>query len=409
MKKHLFLAFLIITVDFIAFGIIVPILPYFAKSFGSSAFSLGLLMSSFSIMQFLFSPFWGSLSDHIGRRPVLLVTLLGTSVSHVLFALSGSFYGLLMTRSLNGFFGANISTVQAMISDITSPKDRSKNMGLIGAAIGLGFFLGPFLGGVLSEVGGKMTSLPNGTYALPVLVSAVLSFIGFLMGYFSLTETYEDRKTLKSFALTPKPLLKKFFSMKQYITKPLLGSLLSINSLFQTAFSCMEVAFFLFLIEKLNLSVRLASFGFAYVGFIIIFMNGFVVRRIIPLLGERSNIIIGLLLSGSGFFIMAHSENIFPGIFIALTLMGASGMTTPSLLGTLSLLCHKNQQGVALGVNQSMASIGRILGPLLGGWSYQLAPTMPFFLSCALIVLALILFLKDFTLWPSTGQRKRLS
>ncbi len=399
------MAFLILVVDFIGFGILIPILPYLAKHFGSSSFVLGCLMSSFSLVQFLFSPFWGSLSDFIGRRPVLLITLLGTCFSHLLFAFSFHIVVLFIARSLNGFFGANVSTVQAMIADLTKEKERSKNMGIIGAAIGLGFFLGPFLGGVLVDLGAKLTFLPNSSFSLPALVSASLSFVSFLIGYFTLTETYKSPKKNKKFSLNFQPFLKRINHIHDYLFKPLINKLFVIQCLFHTCFSCMEVAFFLFIMDVLILDVVTASFGFAYVGFVIIITNAFLVRWLIPFFGEKVNIVLGLSLGILSFGLLGFSTKIFPDLVVALTLVGLSGLLMPSVMGTISILSSKDRQGEALGVNQSMASIGRILGPLLGGILYEsFASSTPFFISSFLTMISLMVFLKDFRKWPSRGK-----
>ena len=158
--KRLLIIFVTVFIDLVGFGIIIPMNPYLAKAFGASAFEVGLLMSSYSLMQFLFSPVWGQLSDRIGRRPVILISLVGGAASHLGFAFATSFWMLVLARSLAGLFGGNLSAAMAYIADITPEKDRSKGMGLIGAAFGLGFILGPLIGYVFSRVGLQLGDHP---------------------------------------------------------------------------------------------------------------------------------------------------------------------------------------------------------------------------------------------------------
>ncbi len=417
MKKNLFIAFLVLVIDFISFGILIPILPYFSKHLGSSSLELGILLSSFSFMQFIFSPFWGRMSDLVGRRPIFLITLFGTVLSHVLFALSSSYWFLLLARALSGFFGANVSTVQSMIADITEEKNRSKNMGLIGAAIGLGFFLGPFLGGVLAYLEFNIPFVDHSAYAAPALGAALFSFIAFVVCYFFLKETYFPAKQNKTNArkenlffqlrkiMKANPFRARILSIKSYFHKPRINKLLFIQLFFQTAFSCMEVGFFLFVMDVFQINVREASFGFAYIGLVVIFTNGFLVRKLIPWLGERNNILLGLCMGILSFYFLSVSDDIFPDLILSLTLLGCSCIVMPSILGTISLLSPKNSQGEALGVNQSMAAVGRILGPIVGGILHgEFSHQAPFLFSSFIVGVGLVIFLSDFKKWPDKGR-----
>lgn len=173
--------FVIVFIDLIGFGIVIPILPIYAEAFGPSAVELGLLMASFSAMQFIFAPILGRLSDRVGRRPVLLVSMVGSAVGYVMFGFAGSMAMLFASRIIDGISGGNISTAHAVIADITSPEDRAKGMGLLGAAFGLGFILGPAISGLL---------LQFGTW-LPGVAAAVASMIAFTMVLFFLPETLD--------------------------------------------------------------------------------------------------------------------------------------------------------------------------------------------------------------------------
>src|SRR6185312_15700921 len=187
--KRLLIIFLTVFIDLVGFGIIIPMNPYLAEAFGASPFQVGLLMSVYSLMQFIFSPFWGQLSDRVGRRPVILISLLGGAASHLGFAFATSFWALVLARSLAGLFGGNLSAARAYIADITPEKDRSKGMGLIGAAFGIGFILGPLIGYVFGRVGVHLGTLPPLGESFPALIAAFICFSNFLFAYFALPES----------------------------------------------------------------------------------------------------------------------------------------------------------------------------------------------------------------------------
>ena len=181
-KSPLAVIFLTVFLDLVGFGIIIPLSPYLAREFGASAFEVGMLMAVYSAMQFLFSPFWGGLSDRLGRRPILLVSIAGTALAHTLFYFAHDLWLLFLARTLAGIFGANISTAMAYIADVTSEKDRSKNMGLIGAAFGLGFVLGPAIAGMLTGLGENFPALAAATRryarAWPTAIPPLLHYQG---------------------------------------------------------------------------------------------------------------------------------------------------------------------------------------------------------------------------------------
>ena len=177
-QSSLLIIFLIIFIDLVGFGIVIPILPYYAKAYSASASQIGWLMAIYSLMQFLFSPVWGRISDYVGRRPVLLMSLLGSSISMALLGLAGSLSWLFIARAFAGMCGANISTAYAYVTDVTSEKDRAKGMGMIGAGFGLGFIFGPAIGAVLSRYG----------YSFPMFVGAFMAFANFCFALVKLEE-----------------------------------------------------------------------------------------------------------------------------------------------------------------------------------------------------------------------------
>ena len=197
MKKNaLFVIFMTVFVDLVGFGIIIPLTPFLSRKLGATPFEIGALMTVYSLMQFLMSPFWGSLSDRLGRRPIILVSLLVSSLSHLGFAFSTTLVGLFLARMFAGIGGANISTAMAYIADVTDKKDRSKGMGLIGAAFGLGFVLGPFLGGFFGELGTHFGSEPPLGKSLAAVVASAICLFNFVIASF-----HPSYKVVKIFKL----------------------------------------------------------------------------------------------------------------------------------------------------------------------------------------------------------------
>lgn len=368
-KKPLLVIFLTVFIDLVGFGIIIPLSPYLARVFGATPFQVGLLMAVFSAMQFLFSPVWGRISDRVGRRPVLLISILGTALAHVFFYMAPSLIFLFVARTLAGIFSANISTAMAYIADVTNEKDRSKNMGLIGAAFGLGFICGPVLGGVVSVYG----------ESFPALIAAAISFFNFGFAFFVLKESLPIEKRRHS---ERKSRVK---NIVEKLKRPVVGSLLF--GLFATSFSManMEATLFLFVHDRFGWSAQMASYGFAYVGICIAITQGLIVRKVLPRVGERWMLVSGFLFFTLGMLLVGVSDSIAV-LTVAMTVLAlGNGFVTPSLNGALSLLTSAHEQGEVLGVGHSLAALARIFGPPLGGFLYmKLAQTAPFLFAGAL-------------------------
>ncbi|MCB0393691.1 MAG: MFS transporter, partial [Bdellovibrionales bacterium] len=196
-KSPLLIIFVTVFVDLVGFGIIIPLSPYLAKHFGASGLQIGLLMSVYSLAQFIFSPLWGRLSDVYGRRPILLMSLLGSTLAHLGFAFASDLWMLFVARTIAGLFGANISAASAYIADVTDSKSRSKSMGIIGAAFGIGFILGPAIGGFLSEWGLQLGTQPPFGIGFSALGASLICFLNFLFACFRLPESLpKERRNL---------------------------------------------------------------------------------------------------------------------------------------------------------------------------------------------------------------------
>ena len=395
-KPSLFVVFLVVFIDLLGFGIVIPVLPRYGDVFAASRPMLILLMSSFSAMQFIFAPLWGRLSDRIGRRPVLLVGLLGSTLCYALFGYAvslgaeGTFLGLrpilwmLIARTGAGIAGATISTAQAYIADCTGAAQRGRGMALIGAAFGLGFTFGPLLAAAFSSADLNAPPNPMVGYAAAILSGAAL-----LLATFTLKE---------SLTANSNPARRRFFDPRALAAcwnSPLRFSALA--GIFLTTFAFAQFETTLALVTKaLGMAERGNFLVFAYLGFTLMLCQGFLVRRLLPRVGERRMALSGgvLLVLGLGlagwvghYYIGAMPAEVTraeastvaeagqtmlsnPGVrmllaVLPLSIMGFSAIT-PSLLSILSLATDDSDQGEVLGVGQGLSALARILGPAVG-------------------------------------------
>lgn len=362
-KSSLLLIFLVIFFDLLAFGIVIPILPYYSKTFGATAFTLGWLMAVYSIAQFLFAPVWGALSDRFGRRPILLFTILGSSLAMLLTANAETLAVLFVARIVAGFFAANISTATAYITDITPPEQRAKGMGIVGAGYGLGFIFGPAIGGVLSVH----------SYALPILVAAGLALFNFVFAFFFLAEPQHKKSFEKKFQWNAIPAAFSNGATALPIALFFLSTL---------AFTQLEVVFGLFVLEKFSFGPRDAGWLLAGMGIVSAFLQGGMIGRLAKKYGETL-----LLITGFFFFslsLMAASYAPTVGFF-AISLVGiaiGSGLVNPSLSSLVSKGAPEDKRGLIMGMYQSSGSFARIVGPPAAGLIFdRWNPSSPIFLS----------------------------
>ncbi len=394
----LIILFLTVFIDLIGFGIIIPITPYLAKDFGASATEVGLLMAIYSLMQFIFGPIWGRISDLIGRRPIILMSLMGNCISYIAFAYAPNLWILFLARAFSGIFGASVSTAAAYIADVTPSKSRSKNMGLIGVAFGLGFIVGPLIGGLLADSGRSLGTQPPYGTGFPALFAALLALISFLFAYKVLEESLNKHRTHSE---TKNRLSKIWSSFK----RPLLGRVFSISLFCGMAMGLIEAMLFLYLKDVFGWSIELSSYGFAYIGLIIVFTQGYLIRKLMPKWGERKLLVLGSIVAATGMVVIGTAPNVF-WLFIGTTLLPlGNGMLTPTLLGTLSLLSAKNEQGEIIGVSHSLQSLARIVGPLLGGLVYQYVNTSaPFYCAALFYCMSFGVVLSIFKRLPNRGM-----
>jgi len=375
-KPSLLIVWLTVFIDLIGFGIVVPLVPVFAKRFDATSYTIGLVLASFSAMQFIFAPIWGRLSDRVGRRPILLLSTAGAAVSYVIFALgsglSNPTWALLalgLARGFAGAFGGNITVAQAYIADITAPENRSKKMGLIGMAFGLGFILGPAIGGI---------SLKYLGITGPGWVAAGICVVNFLLALFILPESRQP----SSEHVPPRPHLAQW---KHTLMQPGIGLLISVFFFSTLCFSCFEVTLALLVCDNFKLDIRndattatVATYLFVYCGLISAFVQGGMIGRIVKKLGEPRVIALSLAMTatslallpfikGSGLLswkILAQPEGFGWWRLLAVLALLAIGssLTRPPLFGLLSNLTSADEQGANIGVAQGAGSLARIIG-----------------------------------------------
>ncbi len=379
--KRLLIIFLTVFIDLVGFGIIIPLNPYLSKEFGATPVQLGLLMGVYSLMQFLFAPLWGQASDRIGRRPVILWSLLGASIAHSAFGFASSLTGLVVARALAGVFGGNISAAMAYVADVTAEKDRSKGMGLVGAAFGLGFTLGPFIGGICADIGMKLGDQPPLGQSFPALVAGGICFINFLLAFKMLPES-------RNFSAPSVDRGRRLEKILKALHTPVLSPLILLVFLTTFAMAHIEASLFLYVQHQFGWGLKQAAYGFAYIGVIMVFTQGYLIRKWMPRLGERQMLLAGLVVSTMAYGLISASVELWL-LAIGVTLLAVgNGLTNPALNGSVSLTSSSEVQGNNLGIAQSMSSLARILGPPSGGALFQHIEMRSPFLLAALLSLA---------------------
>jgi multidrug resistance protein len=381
MKKRVF-AFLFITVfiDFLSFGIVFPLLPFYVESFGATALTIGLLAGSFSFMQFIFSPIWGRISDRVGRKPIILISLIGTAVSLLGFALSPSIFWLFVTRLLAGFFtAASLPTTYAYVADYTDEKERAEKFGMLGAAWGLGFVFGPAFGGLLSNI----------SIQTPFFVAAGIAFLNFIFtGYFlpatkkKITIKMEENVSLFNFIKVLKNL------------KSDVGNLFILFFIAAFTLSSLEIVFPLFAQKKFQFNETNIGFFFTLIGVTVGFTQGVVVGKVVRLLGEVKTVGIATVCMIIGYSALTMSPNIVLLGLSAIILAFGLALNEPSLAALISGR-SKEPQGVTLGATWSFDSLARIVGPAFGGFLFgSVGAQTPFFVNSLILIISLLILLK---------------
>jgi len=403
-KSALGTVFLVVLIDLIGFGIVLPLLPFYAKTFQASPISIGLLFTVYSFAQILLSPIWGGLSDRIGRRPIMLLSTFGSVCAYLLFAFSQSFAMLLFSRLFAGIMAANISSSQAYVADVTSHKDRAKGMGILGAAFGLGFVLGPAIAALLIHPAVAMGLERLGLnflsewseinrYALPGLFASLLSLTSFILVIFKLPEPVRNNRVDKERVSRPNIFSRQFWifllSKTPGIRKHALAILLGCMFLLTFGQSTLYSAFPLFCENILKLSPGKVGLLYAYMGIIAAVIQGGLIRQLLKRYSEKALFFAGsiLLVVGIGCIPLANSEGSLL-FFLSIMTVGAS-LDIPTLQSMISKQADPNRIGATMGVSQGFSSLGRVVGPTWGGILYSVSIAAPF-LATAIVLLLLV-------------------
>jgi DHA1 family tetracycline resistance protein-like MFS transporter len=343
---------LVVLVDLLGFTLVMPLLAPFADQYGFKDWQIGFLFSAYPVCQLVAGPVLGRLSDRYGRKPVLIFSQAGTALSFLILGLSRDFSVMLLARMLDGASGGNVLVAQAYIADVTEPEHRARGMGLIGMAFGLGFVLGPLLGGLLLE-------LPiDGQWRLrlPFLVAAGCSTVAWVLVLFRLPESRprDDRPREAARTLSLR-------GITDTVAVPGVGLLVGIGFLAVLAFASFEGTFALFLVRRLQWKAQRAAFAFAGLGFLSAAVQGGLIRRLVPRFGEARLIVVGLIVAAGGFAALARAWNV-PGLIAALALLGlGQGMLSPSISGLLSRITPVDEQGAVFGTLTSAQTLARMI------------------------------------------------
>ncbi len=353
-NKRLFSIILVVFIDLLGFSLILPLLPYYAKTFNANQTTTGILIASYAVMQLIGAPILGRFSDRFGRRPVLLLSVFGTFLGFLLLGFANALWMLFASRIIDGLTGGNLTVAQAYISDVTDAKSRSKGLGMIGAAFGLGFIIGPVTGGLLSQWG----------YAVPAFAAAAISFLNLILIYAwlpeSLTEEKRSQMTEKRPAVTLNALLVAF-------QRPFTGSILITRFFFGLAFAIFQTIFSLYALAKFNLSARDTGFVLTYVGVLSVIVQGFLVGRLTSRFREDILITASVVLMGVSLLGWALAPSVL-WLYIIMTPTALSGGLLNTLLSsTLTKAVAPQEIGGILGLSAAVESSTRIIAPLLGG------------------------------------------
>ncbi len=353
--KPLLIIFITIFIDLLGFGIVIPLLPFFAQEFGASPLDIGFLVSSYSWMQFIFAPILGNLSDKYGRRPILFLSIIGSGIGYLIIGFAGSLLMVYAGRILGGITGANLSTAQAYIADITTRENRAKGMGLFGMAFGLGFILGPASAGILSKFG----------HDVPFFVAAALCFANAVLLYFILPESrkfsekiIEKKNRIIELAETFKDSRFAVITLEYF--------------LLVTAFSMMTTAFPLYTNHSFGYNAEETGYVLAYVGLLAVVMQGGLLGILSKKIGEANLIIIGCSMLVLSFvavpFVSKDSYGLIGLLLGAGCFAIGNSISSPALTSLASKNAEEFEQGKILGVMQSAASLARAISPTLTGF-----------------------------------------
>jgi DHA1 family tetracycline resistance protein-like MFS transporter len=394
-KPALLFIFITLLIDVIGIGIIIPVMPQLIKSLVGGSMSDasvygGWLMFAFAIMQFLFSPIFGGLSDQFGRRPVLLISLLGFGLDYILLALAPNITWLFVGRILAGITGASFTTATAYIADVSEPEKRAQNFGMIGAAFGLGFIIGPVIGGLLGQFGER----------IPFYAAAAITLLNWLYGFFVLPESL-DKANRRPFDWKRANPIGSLLNLSKY---PMLSGLVFAMFFVFVAGHAVQSVWSFFTIERFSWDQAMVGYSLGVVGILVAFVQGFLIRYSTPKLGPKKSVYIGLMLYTLGLLLFAFANQSWM-MFAILIPYCLGGIAGPALQAVMSNQVPANEQGELQGALTSMMSLTSILGPLLMTYLFShftqhgnnvYFPGAPFLVGGAFMFVSMILVMRTF-------------
>ena len=373
--------FLTVFIDMVGFGIVVPVLPLYTERFGASPFTTGLLLAVYSGMGFIFSPVVGALSDRIGRRSILLLSTIGQATGFFIMGAATTLLWLFIARTIDGIFGANVSATQAYVADVTPPQDRSRALGLLGAAFGLGFICGPMLGGVLSLI----------SLSAPFYFAGALAAANAVLIFFILPESLplENRS-----GLNRETFVTLFREGRGRVIVPLMAAYFFMMA----GFSIMTAFFAIFTEDRFGYNASANGYIFAGVGVISVIVQGAMIGRLIKNFTEKGIALTGVALLACSLFALPLVQTLTTLLLVGAGIAVGNSFINPTMNGLVSRSVNKYWQGRVLGLMQACASLGRFFGPLIGGWFLVFNPRRtldfgkaPFWIGGALLIVSFVL------------------
>ena len=388
-RTPLMILFLTVFIDLLGFGIVIPFLPLYAERMHVGALGVGLLLSIYSLMQLLVAPILGRISDYVGRRPVILLGLFGSSLGYLLYGFAGTFTMLLVSRAIHGACAATISTAQAYVADTTDESGRAHGMGMIGAAFGLGFVLGPAIGGLLG----------HSSMRTPVFFAAALTFANLIFAAMRLPESHEPDPNSR---LAMKDIVEPLVNLPRELTGHGLGRLFGLSFVTTSAIAGFEATFAMMVPLLYGYGPSGVGGLFAFAGLTQAITQGYLLGKIVKRTGELPLIRIGLVLLALGLAPMASLRS-HALLLLALALLAIGyGLASPSIASLISKRTARDKQGGVLGANQSAQSLARIVGPIVAGTIYELAGPQPVYFGAAIVALLALMLATSIS---ATGSR----
>jgi DHA1 family tetracycline resistance protein-like MFS transporter len=379
MRKRMIQILIFVFIDVLGFSLILPLLPYYAEEFGANATLIGFLAASNAVTQLIGAPIIGRLSDRYGRRPLLIVSILGTVASFLLLGFADSLWMLFLSRALDGLLGGNVSLARAYITDITGEEERASSMGKIGATFGLGFIFGPALGGVLSY---------GGNYARPAFIAAGLSLLNLIGVILWLPESLPPGE--RGEESTEGRRWFKLSGLREALGRPCVGPLLIIRLVSAVAFTMFHTIFSTYALYRFDLQSQSTSYLLTYVGALVVIIQGWGIGKLTERFNERAIAFAGVALLPLGMLGWALAPRVWVLLIVLAPLSLASGILNTVISSLLSKVAHREETGGVLGIAASMGSLARVISPVAGGTLIdQLGTWAPGVLGAVIMVLLL--------------------